>query len=64
MDDIECHSYDEISAAPPMQITNVDDKVKLIVEEMLRFKEEVLLLLLLILILIFTLLSPTNLLTY
>lgn len=41
MDDIECHSYDEISASPPMQLSNVDDKVKLVVEEMLRFKEEV-----------------------
>jgi hypothetical protein len=41
MDDIECHSYDEISAAPPMQVANVDDSVKLVVEEMLRFKEEV-----------------------
>lgn len=41
MDDIECHSYDEISASPPMQIANLDDRVKLVVEEMLRFKEEV-----------------------
>lgn len=41
MDDIECHSYDEISASPPMHLSNVDDKVKLVVEEMLRFKEDV-----------------------
>jgi hypothetical protein len=41
MDDIECHSYDEISASPPMKIGNVDQSVKLVVEEMQRFKEEV-----------------------
>jgi hypothetical protein len=41
MDDIECHSYDEISAAPPMHIDKMDEGVKLVVEEMQRFKAEV-----------------------
>lgn len=41
MDDIECHSYDEISTSPPVLIDTMDDRIKMVVEEMQRFKEEV-----------------------
>ena len=40
-DDIEHHTYEEISTAPPIQIGSTNADVQLVVENMIKFKEEV-----------------------
>lgn len=41
MDDIECHSYQEIETIAPSVASSLDPKIKMVVDEMLRFKEKV-----------------------
>jgi hypothetical protein len=41
MDDIECHSFQEISTVAPIQVVGAERHVRLLVEEMMQFKAEV-----------------------
>jgi hypothetical protein len=40
-DDIECHSYAEISTSPPIPLASTDEQVRLVVTEMMDFKRMV-----------------------
>ena len=42
MDDIEAHSYEEISTIPAMLIEHTEHEVSLVVKEMIAFRAEVL----------------------
>ena len=39
-DDIECHSFEEIATEPAVKVDQTDSTVKLVVAEIIRFKEE------------------------
>jgi hypothetical protein len=41
MDDIECHSYQEIETIAPNVVSSLDPMIKLVVDEMLKFKDRV-----------------------